>query len=1421
MFSLEYADTREDIDSLANEFVRSFDLEIAPLFRVKMVKVSEKTYLLIDAHHIISDGLSMRILIREFAHLYNGNKLEPLELQYKDFAVWQNELLKSHNMKKQEEYWLNSFKDEVPILNLPIDYERPAMQSFEGNSVSFEGEHISKGISKLVKMSGATTQMVLLSTFNILLSKYSLQEDIVVGIPISGRNHAQLENVMGMFVNTLAVRNKPLRNIKYMDFLNAVKINALESYENQSYQLETLIDKLNLNRDTGRNPLFDVTFNMVDKESDENLQLEELSLKPYNSKDSISKFDVTLHSTNSRNGLYFTLEYAEKLFKKETIERMGQHYISILEIVINNPEIALSDIDILSSKERNLLVDEFNLTDKEYPKDKTLHQLFDYQVKNSPNNIAVVFEDAKLSYKELDEKANSLGRSLREKGIKPNSIVGIMLERSLDMIIAMLGVLKAGGAYLPIDPTYPRERIEYMFEDSESKILLSRKSIVKEKAFVGEFIDMSEEGLFDNDSSNLENINSSMDLAYVIYTSGTTGNPKGVVIKHQNIINTLCWRKDYYGFNEKDAVLQIPSFAFDSSVEDIFTPLISGSQLIIIDQEKRLDMNYLNKTIINNEVTHFLITPALYNTMLTEGLTDVKTLTKITVAGEHVNEGIVEKHFKLLKDVRLFNEYGPTENSVCSTVYEFTSNDKKVLIGKPISNTKLYIVDSCNNLLPIGVAGELCISGVGLSDGYLNKPELTKEKFVDNPFKIGSKMYRTGDLAKWLPDGNIEFLGRIDNQVKIRGYRIEVEEIENRLLEHEDIKEAVVIAKENENKEKYLCAYVVSEKSIEDLILRNYLRISMPEYMIPAYFVSLEKMPLTTNGKVDKRALPEPKVASNLNEYEAPRNIIEEKIIKVWSEVLGIEKLGINDNFFNMGGDSIKAIQVCSRLSNENITVSIKDVFQYPVIRELSENIILEENHIPQENVQGEVELTAIQRWFFHNDFIEKNHWNQALMLYSEDGFDKEIIEKVFSEISIHHDALRMVYKINDNKVVQYNKAPEENNVDLTIKDFSNREDYEADITKECTAIQGSINLQEGPLVKLGLFRTKKGDHLLIAIHHLIIDGVSWRILLEDFAIGYEKVMKGQELSLPKKTHSFKTWANEIVEYSKSSKLLQEIDYWKKIENTKVAFLPSYNLEFENVRNKVNTEELGLSKEYTDNLLKNVRTAYNTEINDILLAALGSAIKDWTGENNILISLEGHGREEIIKKINITRTVGWFTSTFPVILNCENHTDTGNFIKSIKDDIRRIPNRGIGYDILKYITPDENKHELEFKLNPQISFNYLGQTNTDIKEGSIKSSWISSGESISNKNHKLYDLNLCAIVVQDSLNIQIEYNSDSFDAETIRQLAQNFKFNLERIIDHCMGKEETEMTVSDFDDEKLSLEEFEKLQDQIFDTFDF
>ena len=1404
ILDIEYckiADKKEIIDQEIQNFIRTFDLSKAPLLRVKLAKVSEEKYILMfDMHHIISDGVSINIIMKEFSKLYSGEEIEKPKLQYKDYAVWQKNLLNSDIMKNQEEYWLDIFNEEVPVLDMPTDYPRPTMQSFEGESIEFKvDKELAEKIKKISKVNGTTMYMTLLAAYNILLSKYSGQEDIVVGLPIAGRPHAQLQDIVGMFVNTLAMRNYPKGEKTFKEFLQDVKKNSLNAYENQEYQLDQLVEKLDIRKELSRNALFDTMF--VSKNIDmEEIDIEGITLKPYGFGLDISKFDITLTTVETEEKIEFNLEYCTKLFKRETIERLKDHFINILKEVVENPEKKISEIDMLSEEEKKKILVEFNDTNADYPKNKIIYELFEEQVEKTPENIAVVYEEKEISYRELNKRANQLARVLREKGVGPDKIVGIMVERSLEMIVGIMGILKSGGIYLPINPEYPNERIEYMLEDSSADILLTQTQLGSKIEFSGDIIEMDKEDLYVGDSSNLNKINKPNDLAYIIYTSGTTGKPKGVMIEHKSMFNTVFWRKNEYELTTEDNVLQILAFYFDGFVTSFFVPIISGSKVILLAEQESKDPVAMASEISNKNITHFISVPALYTGIL-EALEhkNVQSLKSVTLAGESITYRIVEQSKKVLPETEIINEYGPTENTVATTIMRNVRIDKQISIGKPISNSRIYVVDKNSKLQPVGIIGELCISGDGLARGYLNRPELTKEKFVENPFNPGERMYKTGDLARWLPDGNIEFIGRIDDQVKIRGFRIELGEIESQLLKHEEIKEAVVIDREDKDSNKYLCAYVVSNKEMTVTELREHLSKELPDYMVPAYFMQLEKIPLTPNGKIDRKALPEPDGDINTGvEYVAPRNEIEEKIVKIWSEVLGVEKIGIDDNFFALGGDSIKAIQISARLGNYKLKINVNELFKNPNIRELSASVRETDEEINQSVIEGKVELTAIQEWFIEKKFTNMHHWNQAFMLYSKEGFNEEIIGEAFTKIVEHHDALRIVIKEEKNSFNVYNRGIKGKLFDLKVVDLSDENSYEDKIVNEANKIQSSINLFEGPLVKLGLFKTRKGDHLLIAIHHLVIDGVSWRILFEDFNAAYKEAINRETIILPEKTHSFKTWSEKIQNYARSSELLKEIDYWSKIENIKIETLPKDNEAA--VDNKVKNSAMSymrLSTKDTEKLLKNTNNAYNTEINDILLSALGLTIKDWTGENKVLINLEGHGREEIISNINITRTVGWFTSQYPLILNVTENDYIGYYIKSVKEDIRKIPNKGIGYGILKYITPNEYKNELEFKLNPQISFNYLGQFDKDINQDLFGTSEISAGKSISEESQRICDISINGMVIHGELQLSFGYNREQYNSNTIEKLAISYKKMLLKVINHCIEKEELEMTPSD------------------------
>jgi amino acid adenylation domain-containing protein len=976
-----------EMEILMQDFVKPFDLSRAPLLRVRLIKTGESSsILMVDVHHIISDGLSQQILNKEFIALYLERELPPLRLQYKDYARWQNKEWVKEIISKQEQYWLKELEGEIPVLNLPTDYSRPVVQSFEGSTLNFEiNEKETRALNEMARREGVTLFMLLLSLYHIFLSKLTNQEDIVVGTPTAGRRHADLQSIIGMFVNTLALRNRTFGEERFTDFLSEVKEKTLQAFENQEYQFEDLVEKAAAERDLSRNPLFDVMFilqNIFDPSGNTaEIEMEGMKLKPFPYEDNTAKFDFSLTAVEVDEQLYCSLEYCTKLFKRETMVRFINYFKNIMSLAVENPGIKISDMGLITEEEKQQLFYEFNLTEAAYPAEKTLQQLFAEQVERTPDNIALaggghgvdeyptghpMTGKQQLTYRELSKESGQLAHLLRSKGIKPGTIVGIMMYRSLEMMVGILGILKAGGAYLPIDPGYPRERIVYIMADSAAAVLLAApgtrvKDEVEEKQGQPQgpplqFINIKTALATTFEATALTSISASRvsfaNLAYIIYTSGSTGLPKGVMVEHTAVVNVLFALDKEYPFLESDVYLLKTSYVFDVSTAELFGWFARGGRLSILEKEGEKDPVKILDIIENSGVTHINFVPSMFNTFLEvltpQNINKLSTLKYIFLAGEVLLPELVKKFRRSGHPVVLENLYGPTEGTVYSSKYSLQHwiEGNNIPIGKPLDNIRLYIVDAHNKLQGVGIVGELVIAGTGLARGYLNRPELTAEKFGEtvishwSSVKTNDRLYRTGDLACWLADGNIEFFGRIDHQVKIRGFRVELGEVENQLVSHERIKEAVILLKKDHIGDKYLCAYIVpTHAGLMDALkpkeLRNYLSGKLPGYMIPSYFVILEEIPLTTSGKIDRKALPTPIVKVD-ETFAAPGDETQEKLAAIWSNLMGIkkEKISIDANFFELGGHSMKMVLMMLKIHQTfNSDIPMTEMFKNPTIR--------------------------------------------------------------------------------------------------------------------------------------------------------------------------------------------------------------------------------------------------------------------------------------------------------------------------------------------------------------------------------------------------------------------------------------------------------------------------------------------------------
>ncbi|TCS97015.1 non-ribosomal peptide synthetase [Hazenella coriacea] len=949
-YTVDFIEAKEDeLMKTLNSFIKPFDLESSPLFRIKVIKYGADRHLLFtDFHHIIFDGTSIDIIMKEFSDLYSGTTLPNPSLQYRDYAVWQTKWFETDDFKKKESYWLDRFKDDIPVLNINTDYPRRSVQQFEGNCLSVTVDQDLKSRLEAIAVENRTTlYTVLLAALNVLMSKYTGQEDILIGSPTVGRTRPGLEQMIGMFANTVVMRNFPCNDKTFCEFLDEVKENTLKALDYDEYPFEVLVDQLGIQRNTGRNPLFDIMFSL---ESEENtwVNTDELSFHRFPLESNVTQFDIAIDAFVKEKTIDLTFKYSTQLFAEETIKRMADHFLRLLSEVVRDSDLPLQAIRILSEREEQTMLVNFNRTQTDYPSHLTLQELFMQKVKETPFEIAIEFEDNKLTYSELDAKSNQLARFLRKKNVGRGDLVGIVTEPSLEMIIGVLGVLKAGGAYFPIDPNFPISRVEYMLEDSQCSLILAQQHLKERYIFEQEVISLDDETIYNEDDLELKNLNQPDDLAYVIYTSGTTGTPKGVMIEHRNIVNQMVGLIETLDFDQEDRHLLLAKFTFDVSVQHMLLPILSGGKLFIPGGDLVKEPKKLWNFIVQNQIGVLGTVPTHMRVLLNH-LDKSHQLRYVLLAGEVFTKNLYNELQRVANIEKIVNLYGPTETTIYTTYHICDGNEKSTIpIGKPLNNYKVYILDQHLRPVPVGVTGELCVSGAGVGRGYLNKPNLTNEQFVPVTFLEGERMYKTGDLARWLPDGSIEYIGRLDYQVKIKGVRVELDEIKNIILSHGNVMDATVVAKQSESNENYLCAYIVSEKDLTVTELRAFLENHLPEYMIPSYFVKLESMPLTASGKMDIKALQTRNEEHYLlpgSEYSAPTTPLEKNIAEIWKHVLGMGRVGIHDRFFELGGNSLNIIQVNERLKEElNIDLPVVELFKHPTIYSLTQQLKVKED---------------------------------------------------------------------------------------------------------------------------------------------------------------------------------------------------------------------------------------------------------------------------------------------------------------------------------------------------------------------------------------------------------------------------------------------------------------------------------------------
>ena len=1445
----------------AEESRQSFDLSTGPLIRARVLKLGEQDHVLLwSIHHIVFDGSSGHIFEKEQVELYEAlvqQKPLPLDepsIQYADYATWQRQTMRGETLDRLLSFWKNKL-DDATVLNLPTDHPRPTVYSYKGKRESITiPEDLARELNAMSRRMGVTLFITLLAAFKVLLSRYTGQSDVVLGTPIANRNQVELEQVMGLFVNTLVLRTDLSGDPTFAEMLERTHKMWIDSFAHQDMPFEELVKALNPGRDLSHQPIFQVMFHFnstplsfryQDDES-EPLPRGSLFLDP-----GTALFDLTFSiepaSAAQRledTALNCVMEYSTDLFEGATIQRMLDHYLALLQAVVQRPEQNILDIPLMSEVERHRVVVEFNDTDTDALTDKCIPQLFEEQVAATPGNIAVLFENQRITYADLNVRANQLAHYLRRVGVGPDALVGVHMERSPELVVALLGILKAGGAYAPLDPALPAERLAFMLDDLRVPVVLTRSGF-KDNLLAVEAesevlcLDTDWEIIARESEENPAACVAAENLAYVIYTSGSTGRIKGVLISHGAIAMHSVYVRECYQLEPTDRALQFFQINLDGSLEQICSTLISGAGLVLRDAELWTPTEFPQK-VAEFGITVINPLPA-YLRQVMRGLveegekTQVSEIKLIMIGGDAMlPEDIHLLRQSPISSRRLMHCYGPTEATIYATNIEIPARiegtifERKVPIGRPVDRRKVYILDTQLNPVPVGVPGEIYIGGDGLARGYLNRPDLTAEKFLPDPFsrEAGARIYSTGDLARYLPEGNIEFMGRFDHQVKIRGYRIELGEIEAALADHPALRDVLVVAREDAPGSKRLLAYAVPSKQEAPASneLRSFLRKKLPDYMIPAAFVMLDVFPLTPSGKVDRHALPDFTQTPHENGYAGPRNTIEDLLAGVWAQSLGVEKVGIHDNFFELGGDSILAIQIVAKANQSGVRITQRQIFRHQTIAELAEVTgTIQETGAEQGHVSGEVPLTPIQSRFFERNLIHPHHFNQVFLFESDQPLDPTLLGRALRELMTHHDALRLRFVQTGTQWQQFNAPPPASpaeNVPLTLIDLSTLPDVEQEAAVELRSeeLQASLNLTDGPLIRVALFDLgpRKANKVLIVIHHLVVDIVSWPVILEDLSEAYQQVSRGERVKLPAKTTSFKKWAELLLERAQSAALDRELNYW--LDQHSVATpLPVDHVAGENDQESARSITVELDEEETGWLLRDAPKAYRTQVSDLLLTALATAFVNWTGDNRLLLDLETHGRDEgSTDGVDLSRTVGWFTSLYPVTLTVEG--DESKALKSVKEELRKVPGTGgEGYGLLRYLSRNQDVTEKMAALpQAEVSFNYFGQLDQLLSASSMFKLLGEPGRSkIGKSERRPYLLEVNGWVTSGRLQMTWTYSQNRHQHSTVENLAHGYVESLRSLIDHCLSPEAGGYTPADFKGVDLSQSEFDDLMASI------
>ncbi|BBP75832.1 non-ribosomal peptide synthetase [Pseudomonas sp. Ost2] len=1410
------------------ELAAPFDLLEGPLLRVRLWRLSESEHVLtLCMHHSVSDGWSGELLVREFVGFYlaevagTGATPPPLPIQYADYAIWQRAWLEAGEGERQLAYWKQQLGEEQPVLELPLDHERPATASHRGAIVHAHlPAPLAAQLKSLARQNGQTVFMLALAALAVVLARYSGQADIRIGAPNAGRNREELEGLIGFFINTQVLRIQVDERDSLEQLLEQVKQVVTGAQSHQELPFEQLVDALAPERNLSHNPLFQVKINQNVLASRSNAAPVHtaLSVEAFPIGVADARFDLALDFTDTPEGIEAEFTYATDLFEVATIERLAAAWHQVLGWMASGAAGRLLEQPLPAAVAPPAAVAGFAHAD--------FLALWARGLQAGRGKPALRCAAQLIDYDELEHRSNQLARYLQAEGIVAGDVVALCQERSIEWVVGLLAVLKAGAVYLPLDTQQPAERLQQLLKDSGAALLIHAPGDAKCAGLgICPVLAHAPEQWADHGVDALATRVDSEQPAYIIYTSGSTGQPKGVLITHRALANYVQAVLQRLQLTPEASMALVSTIAADLGHTQLFGALASGRLLHLMAHEHAFDPDSFAGYMAEHRVDVLKIVPSHLQGLLQAARpADVLPRQLLILGGEASSWALIEQVRKLAPDCRIINHYGPTETTVGILTHEVQQRldgCRTVPVGEPLDNDQARVLDAYLNPVAERVSGELYLGGAGLAQGYLGRAAMTAERFVPDPAAVhGERLYRAGDRARWV-GGRLEYLGRADDQVKIRGYRVEPGEVAQWLLALDGVAEAVVLALplESDATRLQLVAYCVAATGVALQVeaLRQQLQVGLPEYLVPAQILLLERLPLTANGKLDKRALPRPGAVKQ--QYTAPVGEIEEKLAAVWADVLKLERVGTTDNFFELGGDSILSLQIIARAKRQGIKLSPKQLFEKQTIGQLAAVARLIEKKAPAEapsQISGEQPLLPIQARFFESDIPQRHHWNQSVMLKARDPLDAGAVEVALSALVEHHDGLRLSFAQHDGEWrARYSTARSAELLWLRELDDATQ------LTALADEAQRSLDLEKGPLLRAVLINLAEGgQRLLLVIHHLVVDAVSWRVLLEDLQGAYQSVAQGKAPALAAKSTSLKAWAEHLHRYAASPELARELGYWQAQLQGVSDTLPCDRPDGGRQQRHAASVRTHLDAGLTRRLLQEAPAAYRTQINDLLLTALARVIGRWTRQADVLIRLEGHGREDLFDDLDLSRTSGWFSTLYPVKLSPAD--SLGGSIMTIKEQLRAVPNKGIGYGVLRYLGSPAARQALQALAEGSIVFNYLGQVDQGVEaaDGLFLLSGESSGQGQDDEAPLGSLISINGQVQGGELQLHWGFSREVFDTPTLQRLADDYRRELEALIAHCTAEGVAGVTPSDFPLTRLTQEQLGRLPVAVQDIAD-